>query len=203
MSPRARSPLRPPAFSRRISAKDVLRFITCGSVDDGKSTLIGRLLHDTRQLFDDQLAALEARFAQARHARAGPRFCAPRRRPLGRARAGHHHRRRLSLLLDRDAHLHRRRHARPRAVHAQHGDWRLDGGARGASRRRPQGSLAADPPPHASSCRCSASATSCSPSTRWTSSAGRRTATRRSWPSIAPSRQSSALRASPACRSPR
>jgi sulfate adenylyltransferase subunit 1 len=40
-------------------SKDVLRFITCGSVDDGKSTLIGRLLHDTRQLFDDQLAALK------------------------------------------------------------------------------------------------------------------------------------------------
>lgn len=39
--------------------KDVLRFITCGSVDDGKSTLIGRLLHDTRQIFDDQLAALK------------------------------------------------------------------------------------------------------------------------------------------------
>jgi bifunctional enzyme CysN/CysC len=36
----------------------LLRFITCGSVDDGKSTLIGRLLHDTRGLFDDQLAAL-------------------------------------------------------------------------------------------------------------------------------------------------
>jgi bifunctional enzyme CysN/CysC len=34
---------------------DLLRFITCGSVDDGKSTLIGRLLHDTRQVFDDQL----------------------------------------------------------------------------------------------------------------------------------------------------
>jgi sulfate adenylyltransferase subunit 1 len=39
--------------------KDVLRFIACGSVDDGKSTLIGRLLHDTRQLFEDQLTALE------------------------------------------------------------------------------------------------------------------------------------------------
>ena len=35
-----------------------LRFITCGSVDDGKSTLIGRLLHDTRQASDDQMAAL-------------------------------------------------------------------------------------------------------------------------------------------------
>jgi bifunctional enzyme CysN/CysC len=36
-----------------------LRFLTCGSVDDGKSTLIGRLLSDTRQIFEDQLAALE------------------------------------------------------------------------------------------------------------------------------------------------
>ncbi|MGH6989249.1 MAG: sulfate adenylyltransferase subunit CysN, partial [Stellaceae bacterium] len=36
------------------------RFITCGSVDDGKSTLIGRLLYDSKMLFDDQLAALEA-----------------------------------------------------------------------------------------------------------------------------------------------
>jgi bifunctional enzyme CysN/CysC len=39
---------------------DLLRFITCGSVDDGKSTLIGRLLHDTQAIFDDQMAALTA-----------------------------------------------------------------------------------------------------------------------------------------------
>jgi bifunctional enzyme CysN/CysC len=39
--------------------KSLLRFITCGSVDDGKSTLIGRLLYDTRLIFEDQLAALE------------------------------------------------------------------------------------------------------------------------------------------------
>ena len=38
--------------------KDLLRFITCGSVDDGKSTLIGRLLHDSKMIFEDQLAAL-------------------------------------------------------------------------------------------------------------------------------------------------
>jgi len=38
--------------------KDQLRFITCGSVDDGKSTLIGRLLHDSKLIFEDQLAAL-------------------------------------------------------------------------------------------------------------------------------------------------
>src|SRR5206468_3633404 len=40
--------------------KGLLRFITCGSVDDGKSTLIGRLLYEANILFDDQLAALEA-----------------------------------------------------------------------------------------------------------------------------------------------
>ena len=40
--------------------KGLLRFITCGSVDDGKSTLIGRLLYESRTLFDDQLAALES-----------------------------------------------------------------------------------------------------------------------------------------------
>ena len=39
--------------------KDLLRFITCGSVDDGKSTLIGRLLYESKMLFEDQLAALE------------------------------------------------------------------------------------------------------------------------------------------------
>ena len=39
--------------------KSLLRFLTCGSVDDGKSTLIGRLLSDTKQIFEDQLAALE------------------------------------------------------------------------------------------------------------------------------------------------
>ena len=40
--------------------KTMLRFITCGSVDDGKSTLIGRLLYDSKMIFEDQLAALEA-----------------------------------------------------------------------------------------------------------------------------------------------
>jgi bifunctional enzyme CysN/CysC len=48
------------AYLDRHQRKSLLRFITCGSVDDGKSTLIGRLLHDTRQILDDHLAALEA-----------------------------------------------------------------------------------------------------------------------------------------------
>ncbi len=37
--------------------KDMLRFLTCGSVDDGKSTLIGRMLYDSKMIFDDQLSA--------------------------------------------------------------------------------------------------------------------------------------------------
>jgi len=48
------------AYLARHSAKSLLRFITCGSVDDGKSTLIGRLLYDSKMIFEDQLAALEA-----------------------------------------------------------------------------------------------------------------------------------------------
>ena len=47
------------AYLQQHESKSLLRFITCGSVDDGKSTLIGRLLHDTKGLFDDQLLALE------------------------------------------------------------------------------------------------------------------------------------------------
>ena len=47
------------AYLERHQHKSMLRFITCGSVDDGKSTLIGRLLYDSKMIFDDQLAALE------------------------------------------------------------------------------------------------------------------------------------------------
>ncbi|MDS0860456.1 sulfate adenylyltransferase subunit CysN [Burkholderia pseudomultivorans] len=43
-----------------MQTRDLLRFITCGSVDDGKSTLIGRLLYESNMLFDDQLTQLEA-----------------------------------------------------------------------------------------------------------------------------------------------
>ncbi|MBS0395995.1 MAG: sulfate adenylyltransferase subunit CysN, partial [Proteobacteria bacterium] len=46
------------AYLAALQQKDLLRFITCGSVDDGKSTLIGRLLYETRMIYEDQLAAL-------------------------------------------------------------------------------------------------------------------------------------------------
>ena len=48
------------AYLHRHQHKSLLRFITCGSVDDGKSTLIGRLLYDSKMIFEDQLEALEA-----------------------------------------------------------------------------------------------------------------------------------------------
>jgi bifunctional enzyme CysN/CysC len=48
------------AYLQQHQHKSLLRFITCGSVDDGKSTLIGRLLYDSKMLFEDQLAAVEA-----------------------------------------------------------------------------------------------------------------------------------------------
>ncbi len=60
------NPSRPVLDDQRAAAlfgepedKGILRFLTCGSVDDGKSTLIGRLLYDTKRLFEDQLATLE------------------------------------------------------------------------------------------------------------------------------------------------
>lgn len=48
------------AYLDQHQHKTMLRFITCGSVDDGKSTLIGRLLYDSKMIFEDQLAALES-----------------------------------------------------------------------------------------------------------------------------------------------
>jgi len=60
---------------RRGGGRDLLRFITCGSVDDGKSTLIGRLLLDCRLILDDQLASLErdsVRFGNAGRGRLDP-----------------------------------------------------------------------------------------------------------------------------------
>jgi bifunctional enzyme CysN/CysC len=46
-------------FIKSQEEKSLLKFMTCGSVDDGKSTLVGRLLYDTKQIFDDQLSALK------------------------------------------------------------------------------------------------------------------------------------------------
>lgn len=47
------------AYLKQHEEKDILRFLTCGNVDDGKSTLIGRLLHDSKLIFEDQLASIK------------------------------------------------------------------------------------------------------------------------------------------------
>ncbi len=47
------------AYLKQHENKDLLRFLTCGSVDDGKSTLIGRLLYDSKLIYEDQMAAIE------------------------------------------------------------------------------------------------------------------------------------------------
>lgn len=52
------------AYLKEHEHKDMLRFLTCGSVDDGKSTLIGRMLYDSKMIFDDQLAAAESESAK-------------------------------------------------------------------------------------------------------------------------------------------
>ena len=48
------------SYLKAHEEKSLLRFITCGSVDDGKSTLIGRMLYESHMLFDDQLSSLES-----------------------------------------------------------------------------------------------------------------------------------------------
>ncbi|MFP4155621.1 MAG: sulfate adenylyltransferase subunit CysN [Halothiobacillaceae bacterium] len=56
------------AYLAQHERKDLLRFITCGSVDDGKSTLIGRLLHDSQMIYEDQLAAITRDSRKSGHA---------------------------------------------------------------------------------------------------------------------------------------
>ena len=55
------------AFLDQNEAKELMRFVTVGSVDDGKSTLIGRLLYDSKGIFEDQLQAIERTSAARGH----------------------------------------------------------------------------------------------------------------------------------------
>ena len=70
--------------AHQVEDHGLLRFLTCGSVDDGKSTLIGRLLFDTKTILADQLDTLERRAAGSQRQGHQPR---PRQRP-GRRLAG-------------------------------------------------------------------------------------------------------------------
>ena len=108
---------------------DLLRFTTAGSVDDGKSTLIGRLLYDSKQVFEDQLEHV----AQASERRGGEGAL-----DLALLTDGLRAEREQGITIDvayryfatRQAPLHHRRLPRPPAVHAQHGHRRLDRGPR-------------------------------------------------------------------------
>lgn len=78
------------AYLHAQQYKSLLRFLTCGSVDDGKSTLIGRLLHDTRQIYEDQLSSCTMTVnATAPVAKNSTRAAGGRL--AGGARAGHYH----------------------------------------------------------------------------------------------------------------
>ena len=48
------------AYLAQHERKELLKLLTCGSVDDGKSTLIGRLLHDSKMIYEDQLESIKA-----------------------------------------------------------------------------------------------------------------------------------------------
>src|SRR4026208_1387342 len=60
------------AYLAQHERKEMLRFITCGSVDDGKSTLIGRLLYDSKMIYEDHLQKLEQ--DSIKHGTTGGRF---------------------------------------------------------------------------------------------------------------------------------
>jgi len=103
---------------------DLLRFSTVGSVDDGKSTLIGRLLYDSKEIFEDQLQAVE----QASVKR-GDGYV-----NLALLTDGLRAEREQGITIDvayryfatPAPQVHHRGHAGPRAVHPEHGDWWLN-----------------------------------------------------------------------------
>ena len=118
---------------------DTLRFITCGSVDDGKSTLIGRLLYETKLIFEDQLEALKA--DSKKFGTQGERL------DFALLVDGLQAEREQKITIDvayrffatPQPPLHRCRHSGSRAVHAQYGDRRVDGAGGGVVDRRAQG----------------------------------------------------------------
>ncbi len=114
---------------------ELLRFTTAGSVDDGKSTLIGRMLYDTKSLFEDQIAQVE----QTSHNR-GDSYV-----DLALFTDGLRAEREQKITIDVAYRyfatprrtLHHRRHARAYPVHPQYGDRRFDGRAGDHSDRCP------------------------------------------------------------------
>ena len=91
------------AFLDKDEQKDLLRLLTAGSVDDGKSTLIGRLLFDSKKLYEDQLDALERDSKRMGNAGDHIDYALVAGRLEGGARTRHHHRRGIPLLLDQQS----------------------------------------------------------------------------------------------------
>ena len=114
------------AYLEQHEQKELLRFLTCGSVDDGKSTLIGRLLYDSKMIYEDQLAAIQQRLAT--HGTTGGEF------DPALLTDGLKAEREQGITIDvayRYFSTAKRKfiiadYARPRAVHPQHGHRRLD-----------------------------------------------------------------------------
>ena len=101
------------SFLEQNLGKELLRFTTAGSVDDGKSTLIGRLLHESAAVYEDQLAAIKKSRLNRRIARG--------------TRTRDYHRRRLPLFQHGEAKIHHRGYAGTRTIHAKHGHGSVDG----------------------------------------------------------------------------
>ena len=131
---------------------ELLRFATAGSVDDGKSTLIGRLLYDSKAIFEDQLEAVE-RTSRER----GDEYT-----NLALLTDGLRAEREQGITIDvayryfatPAAQVHHRRHPRPHPVHAQHGHRRVDRRPGARPRRRPQGRRSSSRAATPSSRRC-------------------------------------------------
>ena len=161
------------AYLAQHQQKELLRFLTCGSVDDGKSTLIGRLLHDTKMIYEDQLAAVR-KDSERRGTTGGEidlslltdGLKAEREQGITIDVAYRYFStdRRKFIIADTPGHEQYTRNMATGASTCELAIILID--AR-------HGVQHADPPALASSCRCSASGTSSSPSTRWTSSATR------------------------------
>ena len=168
------------ATSESMMQAELLRLVTAGSVDDGKSTLLGRLLYDTKQILADQLEHIEETSL-----RRGDGYV-----NLALLTDGLRAEREQGITIDvayrsfvtAAPPLPARRRARPRPVHAEHGHRRLDRRRRRDPARRAQGRRRADAPPLLHRRDPRRSRTSWSPSTRWTSSTSRPSASPRSRP---------------------
>lgn len=133
------------AYLHAQQHKSLLRFLTCGSVDDGKSTLIGRLLHDTRQIYEDQLSSLHN--DSKRHGTRGEKLdwrcwwtacrpsasrASPSTWPIATSQP--------------KTQIYHRRHPGARAVHAQYGHRRVHLRHGDPADRCAQGRARPDPP---------------------------------------------------------